>query len=196
MNQYQEYIHKSRYAKFLPEMGRRENWDETVQRYVDYVFSKNEKLAVNVELKNEILNDPQQLGYSNFLPQRNDVELAGLLNQVRSGDEFKVQKGRVSRDSFVEDTASVVYELMVALDNGNSRAQFWLNVFDRLVSNSDTINSADANLNYILEQMISDNLLTSNQKDDIVLRQGSRAEVLFDRAVLVSDVSDALNEVN
>jgi len=54
MNQYQEYIHKSRYAKFLPEMGRRENWDETVQRYVDYVFSKNEKLAVNVELKNEI----------------------------------------------------------------------------------------------------------------------------------------------
>ena len=85
---------------------------------------------------------------------------------------------------------------MVALDNGNSRAQFWLNVFDRLVSNSDTINSADANLNYILEQMISDNLLTSNQKDDIVLRQGSRAEVLFDRAVLVSDVSDALNEVN
>ena len=51
-------------------------------------------------LKNEILNDPQQLGYSNFLPQRNDVELAGLLNQVRSGDDYKVQKGRVSRDSF------------------------------------------------------------------------------------------------
>ncbi len=54
MNQYQEYIHKSRYAKFLPEMGRRENWDETVQRYVDYVFSKNEKLAQNVALKNEV----------------------------------------------------------------------------------------------------------------------------------------------
>ena len=147
-------------------------------------------------LKNEILNDPQQIGYSNFLPQRNDVELAGLMNQIRSGDDYKVQKGRVSRDSFVEDTASVIYELMVALDNGNNRAQFWLNVFDRLVSNSDTINSADTNLNYILDQMISDNLLTSNQKDSIVLRQGSRAEVLFGRAVLIGEVSDALNEVN
>lgn len=147
-------------------------------------------------LKNEILNDPQQLGYSNFLPQRNDVELAGLLNQVRSGDDYKVQKGRVSRDSFVEDTASVVYSLMVALDSGNDRAQFWLNVFDRLVSNSDTINSADANLNYILDQMISDNLLTSNQKDAIILRQGSRAEVLFGQVVLINDISNALNEVS
>lgn len=147
-------------------------------------------------LKNEILNDPQQLGYSNFLPQRNDVELAGLLNQVRSGDDYKVQKGRVSRDSFVEDTASVVYSLMVALDSGNNRAQFWLNVFDRLVSNSDTINSADANLNYILDQMISDNLLTSNQKDAIILRQGSRAEVLFGQVVLINDISNALNEVS
>lgn len=42
MNQYQEYIHKSRYAKFLPEEGRRENWNETVRRYVDYIFSKTD----------------------------------------------------------------------------------------------------------------------------------------------------------
>lgn len=147
-------------------------------------------------LNNEITNDPQQLGYANFLPQRNDVELANLLNQVRSGDSYKVQKGRVSRDSFVEDTASVVFSLMVALDGGNSRAQFWLDVFDRLVSNSDTINSSDANLNYILDQMISDNLLTSIEKDNIVLRQGSRAEVLFGKAVLINEVSDALNEVS
>lgn len=42
MNQYQSYIHKSRYAKFIPEQNRRENWDETVRRYVDYIFSKTE----------------------------------------------------------------------------------------------------------------------------------------------------------
>lgn len=33
---YQEFIYKSRYAKWLPEEGRRENWDETVQRLVSY----------------------------------------------------------------------------------------------------------------------------------------------------------------
>ena len=36
MNQYQEFIHKSRYARWLPELGRRETWAETVQRYVDF----------------------------------------------------------------------------------------------------------------------------------------------------------------
>lgn len=33
---YQSYIHKSRYARFLPEEGRREHWDETVDRYFDF----------------------------------------------------------------------------------------------------------------------------------------------------------------
>ncbi len=33
---YQEFIHKSRYARWLEEEGRRENWDETVNRYLDF----------------------------------------------------------------------------------------------------------------------------------------------------------------
>jgi ribonucleoside-triphosphate reductase len=36
MDAYQEYIHKSRYARYIPEKKRRETWQETVQRYVDY----------------------------------------------------------------------------------------------------------------------------------------------------------------
>ena len=34
---YQQYIHKSRYARFIPEKNRREHWNETVDRYVDYI---------------------------------------------------------------------------------------------------------------------------------------------------------------
>ena len=34
MDQYQEYIHKSRYARYLDEEQRREDWEETVNRYV------------------------------------------------------------------------------------------------------------------------------------------------------------------
>ncbi len=33
---YQNYIAKSRYARYLDDKGRRENWDETVDRYLDY----------------------------------------------------------------------------------------------------------------------------------------------------------------
>jgi ribonucleoside-triphosphate reductase len=33
---YQNFIHKSRYARFIESEGRRENWDETLTRYFDY----------------------------------------------------------------------------------------------------------------------------------------------------------------
>ena len=36
----QEYVHKSRYARWIDSENRRENWDETVKRYVDYFSSK------------------------------------------------------------------------------------------------------------------------------------------------------------
>lgn len=36
----QEYVHKSRYAKWIPSLQRREHWPETVQRYVDYFENK------------------------------------------------------------------------------------------------------------------------------------------------------------
>lgn len=34
---YQQYIHKSRYARYLADKKRRENWDETVDRFINYV---------------------------------------------------------------------------------------------------------------------------------------------------------------
>ena len=36
MNSYQTYIHKSRYARWLPDLKRRETWAETVARYCDF----------------------------------------------------------------------------------------------------------------------------------------------------------------
>ena len=37
---YQEIIHQSRYARFLPEKNRRETWEETVGRLLDYLSDK------------------------------------------------------------------------------------------------------------------------------------------------------------
>ncbi len=38
---YQSFIHTSRYARWLEDEGRRENWDETVQRYIKNVVYKS-----------------------------------------------------------------------------------------------------------------------------------------------------------
>lgn len=40
MDLYQQYIHKSRYARYLPNHNRREHWSETVSRYTDYWLNK------------------------------------------------------------------------------------------------------------------------------------------------------------
>ena len=60
---YSSYIHCSRYAKWLPEEKRRETWEETVERYIDFfwqreAFGSNEKKANKLadELKGAILN--------------------------------------------------------------------------------------------------------------------------------------------
>ncbi len=44
MDAYQQYIHKSRYARYLPEEQRRESWEETVNRYLDFWVTQ-EKLT-------------------------------------------------------------------------------------------------------------------------------------------------------
>ena len=36
MDAYQQYIHKSRYARYLPDEQRRETWEETIYRYLNY----------------------------------------------------------------------------------------------------------------------------------------------------------------
>lgn len=40
LSAYSTYIHKSRYARYLPEQGRRETWDETVDRYVNFMYNQ------------------------------------------------------------------------------------------------------------------------------------------------------------
>lgn len=52
---YQSYIHTSRYARWLPEKNRRETWEETVGRYIDFWGDKlNSKQSD--ELRGAILN--------------------------------------------------------------------------------------------------------------------------------------------
>jgi len=52
---YQSFIHKSRYAKYFDDKGR-ENWDQTVERYMDNVVAK----ALTDESGWDIYNDIQQ----------------------------------------------------------------------------------------------------------------------------------------
>ena len=45
MDAYQQYIHKSRYARYLPDEQRRESWEETVNRYLDFWVGREKGLS-------------------------------------------------------------------------------------------------------------------------------------------------------
>ena len=56
---YQEFIHLSRYSRWLPEKERRETWDETLARYFDF-FTEHLKETVNFTLSNELRTELEQ----------------------------------------------------------------------------------------------------------------------------------------
>ena len=49
---YQDFIHLSRYSRWVPELGRRETWEETVSRYFDF-FEDHLKETCNYKVKKE-----------------------------------------------------------------------------------------------------------------------------------------------
>lgn len=57
MDVYQSFIHKSRYARFLEDKGRREHWEETVDRYLNYMtehLEKQHKFKITAPLHSEL----------------------------------------------------------------------------------------------------------------------------------------------
>lgn len=58
---YSEFIHLSRYARWLPEQGRRENWDETVTRYVEFFAARNEEQADEIRALKPLIKNFQAM---------------------------------------------------------------------------------------------------------------------------------------
>lgn len=57
MDDYQSFIHKSRYARYLEGEGRRETWEETVGRYIEFWRDRTDGLDADLdEAKEAILN--------------------------------------------------------------------------------------------------------------------------------------------
>jgi ribonucleoside-diphosphate reductase alpha chain len=55
--EYQSFIHKSRYARWLPEKNRRETWPETISRYFDFFeehLLENNKFKLTKDVRKEL----------------------------------------------------------------------------------------------------------------------------------------------
>src|SRR3546814_8072053 len=75
---YEEFIYKSRYARWREEDNRRENWDETVKRLVDYYWNEiTLKRVTNDEFKG-VYNDLYESIYNlEVMPSMRALMTAG-----------------------------------------------------------------------------------------------------------------------
>ena len=91
MNEYQKFIHKSRYARYLDKEGRRETWEETVQRYCDFWEKPLPDEVKNAILDMEIM--PSMRALMTAGPALSRDNMAGYncsfiaIDHVRSFDE-------------------------------------------------------------------------------------------------------------
>ena len=67
---YRQYIHKSRYARYIDDLGRRENWEETVHRYMTNVVGSKIIGPVYHEIHESILS-------SDIMPSMRGLMTAG-----------------------------------------------------------------------------------------------------------------------
>lgn len=47
---YGDFIHKSRYARYIDEEQRRESWEETVDRYINFMMSKTQSASIPTDI--------------------------------------------------------------------------------------------------------------------------------------------------
>ena len=77
MNSYNEYIAKSRYSRYLDDKGRREHWDETVNRYFDFMenhLKKKHSYTLAPSLRKELQDAVTNL---DVVPSMRSIMTAG-----------------------------------------------------------------------------------------------------------------------
>jgi len=77
MDLYSQFISKSRYSRFVQEENRREHWDETVDRYFNFMFNhldKNYSWSPNNDLRLELISAVKNL---DVMPSMRAIMTAG-----------------------------------------------------------------------------------------------------------------------
>lgn len=114
---YQSFIHKSRYARFRDDLGRRENWQETVTRYFDYFeqdLDRRHGYKVSPTLRSELQDAVLSL---NVMPSMRALMTAGPALERENIAGFNCAYLAIDRPKAL---AEVLYVLMCGTGVGFS----------------------------------------------------------------------------
>ena len=109
--QYQQFIHLSRYSRWLPEEGRRETWDETIARYFGF-FKEHLKEMCDYDLDTKTKNELEEA----ILDTRVMPSMRGLMT---AGPALKKENIAGYNCSYVAiDRVASFDEILYVLMNG------------------------------------------------------------------------------
>jgi len=146
---YQEFIHLSRYSRWLPEEGRRETWDETVSRYFDF-FTEHLKETVNFDLTKALRNELEQsvLGLR-IMPSMRCMMTAGEALKRENIAGYNCSYIAVDRPQAFDE---ILYVLMNGTGVGFSVERQYVNELPRIAdefhSTDTTITVADSKMGW------------------------------------------------
>lgn len=113
-----------------------------------------------------------------------DEVVAAWLNAIKGDPACMVSKGDVSRDTFIAEWADILDALRGFADIAIRDKWLWRIQYLLLPKESITLDGPT--FVTFLREMIADGLLTEDQADAKVLRQGSAAEKLFGSGTLLT----------
>lgn len=133
-------------------------------------------------LRNELTNDPLQLGYAARLAVADDRGVAELLNDRVGPGAAPIMLDAASKTEFMLGIAPA----LLALPSKTAAVQQkWDRVLGLLPAIGETVHLSDPTVAGLLAAAAADGVLTQAQIDALVTRLGSRAEVLFGSGVVV-----------
>jgi ribonucleoside-triphosphate reductase (thioredoxin) len=148
MDQYQQYIHKSRYARYLDSEQRRETWDETIDRYLQFFIDREQinnneaQLLKKSITAQEVMPSMRCLMTAGVALERDNVAGYLPIDSPRSFDElmyillcgtgvgFSVERDYVNQLPVVADSFHDTESTVVVSDSKIG----WASAFRELIS--------------------------------------------------------------
>lgn len=132
-------------------------------------------------LHTELTTDPVSVGYASALAAGNDNDCAALLNAQTGVGAATISLPSLTHDEFAMMIAPAVF----ALGQATSALQTKWTPMLNLVSGVQTI-QLNATIMGLLNQLVTDGLLTAAELSAGITRTGSRAEVLLGVGAVVT----------
>lgn len=128
-------------------------------------------------LRNELVTDPRNLGYSGFLASGDYIAVANALASIRSGAAYDIWRKDISPKEIVNSIQPVDFAKLSTLQAQQLQVLFVASPVDA------TLSGVRSNFTIVFSGASG----TIDNLTALASRQGSRAEVLFGPGVSITD---------